>query len=110
MAELLIVYHSRTGGSRQMAEAAHATAREETNVRLLRAGEAGPEDHIQLDLGDPQSTMQAVDEIRSRLAGGRRLWRVLVPFGFAAAAAAAAGAAAAGGGGGGGGVLAAGAE
>jgi NAD(P)-dependent dehydrogenase (short-subunit alcohol dehydrogenase family) len=33
--------------------------------------EAGPEDHIQLDLGDPQSTMQAVEEIRRRLDGGR---------------------------------------
>ncbi len=33
--------------------------------------EAGPEDHIQLDLSDPQSTMEAVEEIRSRLKGGR---------------------------------------
>ncbi|MGR3323166.1 MAG: flavodoxin family protein [Pseudooceanicola sp.] len=49
MAELLIVYHSRTGGSRQMAEAAHAAAQEETNVRLLRAGEAGPEDLLAAD-------------------------------------------------------------
>ena len=42
--ELLIVYHSRTGGSRQMAEAAFEAAREECDVRLLRAEEAGPED------------------------------------------------------------------
>ena len=42
--ELLIVYHSRTGGSRQMAEAAFEAAREECDVSLLRAEEAGPED------------------------------------------------------------------
>ncbi len=41
---LLIVYHSRTGGSRQMAEAAYAAAREEGAARLLRAEEAVPED------------------------------------------------------------------
>ena len=44
MAELLIVYHSRTGGSRQMAEAAHAGALAEGSARLIRAEEAGPED------------------------------------------------------------------
>jgi len=41
---LLILYHSRTGGSRQMAEAAYGAAREEGATRLLRAEEAGPED------------------------------------------------------------------
>ncbi len=44
MAELLIVYHSRTGGSRQMAEAAHAGASGEGSARLVRAEDAGPED------------------------------------------------------------------
>ncbi|MEQ9260726.1 MAG: NAD(P)H-dependent oxidoreductase [Roseovarius sp.] len=44
MGQLLIVYHSRTGGSRQMAEAAHEAARAETGCVLRRAGEAGPED------------------------------------------------------------------
>ncbi len=44
MAELLIVYHSRTGGSRQMAEAAYAGAAGEGPARLLRAEAAGPED------------------------------------------------------------------
>ena len=44
MAELLIVYHSRTGGSRQMAEAAADAAREETATTLLRAETAGPDD------------------------------------------------------------------
>ncbi|VCU60013.1 Multimeric flavodoxin WrbA [Tritonibacter mobilis] len=44
MAELLIVYHSRTGSSRQMAEAAHAGASDEGSARLVRAEEAGPED------------------------------------------------------------------
>jgi len=33
--------------------------------------EAGPEDHIQVDLSDPKNTIEAVAEIRSRLAGGR---------------------------------------
>lgn len=44
MAELLIVYHSRTGGSRMMAEAAATAAEPETQMRLLQASEAGPED------------------------------------------------------------------
>lgn len=33
--------------------------------------EAGPEDHIQIDLGDPSSTMEAVAEIRARLPNGK---------------------------------------
>ena len=33
--------------------------------------EAGEEDHIQVDLGSPDSTIAAVEEIRSRLPGGR---------------------------------------
>lgn len=41
---LLIVYHSRTGGSRQMAEAAYVSARKEGVARLLLAEEAVPED------------------------------------------------------------------
>ncbi|MDQ0512427.1 SDR family NAD(P)-dependent oxidoreductase [Ancylobacter amanitiformis] len=32
--------------------------------------EMGPEDHIQVDLGDAQDTLRAVDEIKSRLEGG----------------------------------------
>jgi NAD(P)-dependent dehydrogenase (short-subunit alcohol dehydrogenase family) len=32
--------------------------------------EAGPEDHIQVDLGDPASTEAAVEEVRRRLEGG----------------------------------------
>ncbi len=44
MAELLILYHSRTGGSRQMAEAAYAGAAGEGPARLLRAEEAGSAD------------------------------------------------------------------
>ena len=42
--ELLIVYHSRTGGSRQMAEAAASAAEAETPTRLAKAGDTGPED------------------------------------------------------------------
>lgn len=44
MPRLLIVYHSRTGGSRQMAEAAAKAAAAETETVLMRAEEAGPED------------------------------------------------------------------
>ena len=47
MQKLLIIYHSRTGGSRQMAEAAFASAQKETEAVLLRAAEAGPEDLLQ---------------------------------------------------------------
>jgi multimeric flavodoxin WrbA len=49
MKQLLIVYHSMTGGTRQMAEAAAAGARSETGVRvsLMRAAEAGAADVIE---------------------------------------------------------------
>ncbi len=33
--------------------------------------EAGPEDHIEIDLADPNSTIEAVEEIRRRLPNGR---------------------------------------
>jgi NAD(P)-dependent dehydrogenase (short-subunit alcohol dehydrogenase family) len=33
--------------------------------------EAGPEDHIQVDLSDPNNTIEAVAEIKRRLSGGR---------------------------------------
>jgi NAD(P)-dependent dehydrogenase (short-subunit alcohol dehydrogenase family) len=33
--------------------------------------QAGPDDHIQIDLADPNSTIEAVEEIRRRLPGGR---------------------------------------
>ena len=49
MANLLIVYHSRTGGSRQMAEAAAQGARDEGQVSLLTAEQAGPEDLLAAD-------------------------------------------------------------
>jgi multimeric flavodoxin WrbA len=49
MAQLLIVYHSKTGGSRQMADAAAAGAREEAETVLKRADEAGPDDLLQAD-------------------------------------------------------------
>lgn len=44
MSGLLIVYHTLTGGSRQMAEAARDGAAREGPVRLLRADEAEAED------------------------------------------------------------------
>lgn len=48
---LLIVYHSLTGGTRQMAEAAHAGAAAESAVavRLLHAAQAGPNDLLAAD-------------------------------------------------------------
>ena len=49
MAQLLIVYHSKTGGSRQMAEAAAAAARAEVTTVLKSAGEAGPDDVLSAD-------------------------------------------------------------
>jgi multimeric flavodoxin WrbA len=42
--DLLIVYHSKTGGSRQMAQAAFEAARGEAEVVLKTAAEAGPDD------------------------------------------------------------------
>src|SRR5271169_2101651 len=33
--------------------------------------QAGPEDHIQVDLADPQDTMRAIAEMRERLHGGK---------------------------------------
>ncbi|MCI2394015.1 flavodoxin family protein [Aliiroseovarius sediminis] len=49
MAKLLIVYHSKTGGSRQMAEAAHAAASDEITTVLKPATEAGPDDLLEAD-------------------------------------------------------------
>lgn len=51
MTGLLIVYHSRTGGTQQMAEAALEAARREAgeSVRLLTARKAGPEDVLSAD-------------------------------------------------------------
>jgi len=48
---LLIVYHSMTGGTRQMAEAARAgaTAESGVEVRLLQAAQAGPADLLAAD-------------------------------------------------------------
>ncbi|RBI68315.1 flavodoxin family protein [Roseovarius sp. TE539] len=49
MTQLLIVYHSRTGGSRQMAEAAASAAAEEIETVLKVAEEAGPDDLLGAD-------------------------------------------------------------
>ncbi len=52
MKTLLIVYHSTTGGTRQMAEAAAAGAASEAGeveTRLLRAPQAGPDDLLAAD-------------------------------------------------------------
>ena len=48
---LLIVYHSMTGGTRQMAEAVREGASTETGVaaRLLHASQAGPDDALAAD-------------------------------------------------------------
>ena len=44
MTKLLIIYHSRTGGTRQMAEAAAKAAGGETETVLKRAEDTGPDD------------------------------------------------------------------
>jgi len=49
MAQVLIVYHSRTGGSQQMAEAAFAAAQTEGEARLMQVEEARPEDVLAAD-------------------------------------------------------------
>ncbi|MCK0104623.1 NAD(P)H-dependent oxidoreductase [Pseudohalocynthiibacter sp. F2068] len=49
MAVLLIVYYSRTGGSRQMAEAAAAAAKGEALTIFKTADHAGPEDLLKAD-------------------------------------------------------------
>lgn len=51
MKELLIVFHTMTGGTLQMVEAAArgAAAEPEVRVRLLRAREAGPEDVLRAE-------------------------------------------------------------
>jgi flavodoxin len=41
--ELLVVFHSKTGGSRQMAEAAASAAREEASTALKTAESSGPD-------------------------------------------------------------------
>jgi multimeric flavodoxin WrbA len=48
---LLIVYHSMTGGTRQMAEAARegATMEAGVEVRLLKAAQAGPDEVLAAD-------------------------------------------------------------
>ncbi|WP_206020678.1 flavodoxin family protein [Roseococcus sp. SYP-B2431] len=43
-ARLLILHHSRTGGTAAMAEAACEAAASESETRLLKAEEAGPDD------------------------------------------------------------------
>ncbi|MEW2919436.1 NAD(P)H-dependent oxidoreductase [Ruegeria sp. ANG10] len=49
MAQLLIVYHSRTGGARQMAKAAAEAARDEAETILKPADQAGPDDLLRAD-------------------------------------------------------------
>ena len=49
MTRLLIIYHTRTNGTRQMAEAAYAAAQQEVEVQLQRAEETGPEDMLAAD-------------------------------------------------------------
>ena len=46
---LLIVYHSKTGGSRQMATAAAEAAKDEAPTTLKPAHQAGPEDLLEAD-------------------------------------------------------------
>ena len=66
---LLIVYHSMTGGTRQMAEAARDGAAAEgqgVQVRLLHACEAGPDDVLSAD-GYLFATPENLAAIRGQL-------------------------------------------
>lgn len=49
MPELLIVFHSKTGGTRQMAEAAFEAARSECETVLKEAVNAGPDELLSAD-------------------------------------------------------------
>lgn len=49
MVQLLIVYHSKTGGSKQMAEAAYSAACKEVPTILKTAKKAEPEDLLDAD-------------------------------------------------------------
>ncbi len=51
MKKLLIVFHSKTGGTRQMAEAAAkgAASEPETEVNLIHASDAGPAELLESD-------------------------------------------------------------
>ena len=49
MSGRLIVYHSMTGGTRALAEAAYEGARREVDTRLLTAPQAGPDDLLSAD-------------------------------------------------------------
>jgi len=49
MAQLLIIYHSKTGGTRQMAAAAAEAAKEECKTTLIRAEDAAPDDLLNAD-------------------------------------------------------------
>ncbi len=49
MAKLLIVYHSMTTGTQQLAEAAAAAAGEEVDTVLKKAPDAGPDDLLSAD-------------------------------------------------------------
>lgn len=66
MRSLLLVYHSMTGGTRQMAEAAARGAAQEPAVacRLLRAQDAGPE-----DVADSDGYLFATPENLASMAG-----------------------------------------
>ena len=49
MAELLVVYHSKTGGSRQMAKAAATAAKDEVATVLKTAPDTEPDDLLRAD-------------------------------------------------------------
>ncbi|MFY0596791.1 MAG: flavodoxin family protein [Cognatishimia sp.] len=49
MVQLLIIYHSRTGGSQQMAESVFEAAKDECETRLVKADDAQPSDLMNAD-------------------------------------------------------------
>jgi len=67
MKRLLIVYHSRTGGTEQMVKAAADGAATVSNVAIevLRASEAAPDAVLAVD-GEWRSLLQEVEALRAR--------------------------------------------
>ena len=76
MPRLLIIYHSRTGGSRQMAEAAYEAARDELDdTHLLKAEDTQPEDLLNAQGGSRQLA-RAVGAIWNNLPQHFSAWLV----------------------------------
>ena len=75
MSTLLIVYHTRTGGSRQMAESAADAAREHAPALVMTADQAGPADLLKAGgylFCEPENL--AGHKLITGYPEGRRMW------------------------------------